>query len=82
MPLAGAGMCAEEVGGAGWGFTVIQVLPGSLRDLVAQAAVSDHFQLGLHFAPRGPRHPEGTVVAVAAVGGIHPAKSLRWGERH
>lgn len=60
MPLAGASMCAEE--GAGWGFTVIQVLPGSLRDLVTQAAVSDHFQLGLHFAPSVPRHPQGTVL--------------------
>lgn len=48
---------------------MIQVLPGSLRDLVTQAAVSDHFQLGLHFAPRVPRHPQGTVVGVAVVGG-------------
>lgn len=29
---------------------MILALPGSLRDLVARAAVSDHFQLGLHFA--------------------------------
>lgn len=36
------------------GLTLIQVLPGSLRDPVAQAAVSDHFQLGLHFAPHVP----------------------------
>lgn len=37
-----------------WGFSLIQLLPGSLRDLVAEAAVSDHFQLGLHFAPHVP----------------------------
>lgn len=30
------------------------MLPQSLRDLVAQAAVSDHFQLDLRFAPRAP----------------------------
>lgn len=39
------------------GLTLIQALPGSLRDPVAQAAVSDHFQLGLHFARHVPQHP-------------------------
>lgn len=44
------------------GLALIQALPGSLRDPVAQASVSDHFQLGLHFAPHAPRYPRGWVV--------------------
>lgn len=46
------------MGGLG-GLYVIQVLPGSLRDSVAQASVSDHFQLDLHFAAHIPQHPWG-----------------------
>lgn len=55
MPFTGSEE-EEEVGG---GLYVIQVLPGSLRDSVAQASVSDHFQLDLHFAAHIPQHPWG-----------------------
>lgn len=51
MPLPGSRVCRG-------GLTVILALPGSLRDLVARAAVSDHFQLGLHFALL-PQRPAG-----------------------
>lgn len=44
--------CLSQVVGR---FTLIySVLPGSLRDPVAQTSVSDHFQLGLRFAPHVP----------------------------
>lgn len=58
MPFTGSE--EEEVVVVGWGgLYVIQVLPGSLRDSVAQASVSDPFQLDLHFAAHIPQHPWG-----------------------
>lgn len=52
-----------------WGFWASQVPHVSLRDLLARAAVSDHFQLDLHFAPRVP------------CWGGDAAGSLRWAVR-
>lgn len=74
MPLAGSRVCRG-------GLTVILALPGSLRDLVARAAVSDHFQLGLHFALL-PQRPAGN----AGQGGLsgrrlRPAKGRRQREK-
>lgn len=54
---------------------MILALPGSLRDLVARAAVSDHFQLGLHFALL-PQRPAGN----AGQGGLN-GKRLRTARR-
>lgn len=47
-------ICSKRRPSSTWGFRASQVPHVSLRDLVARAAVSDHFQLDLHFALRVP----------------------------